>query len=1067
MTRRLVFLVAVAFILMLGQTAPLSASPLRQGGLPTVPVAATLTPPGGATLTPAATTTATTTATASRTATPEKSATPTDPPPPTNSPAPSPTPAPCPYPFGPSGYTYVWVSRQPGGPPQKDFPAGTVTVYVNMCYNSVNGSLPYTVEIVDSNNRPLAARAGTHPGTGITTASTPIDIPLFPTPNLQPYYARLTLPSLFPGPFWTWEWTVGTSVNFDRGQYQGTDDVARLTVFDALVAGDDSVSVSVTSETPGGRPLDSRTFTLMANPRGSGRFEGSFTFRTADMPPTFGALVVADGAVLTARYERSGQINPAVSSVATWSVPPTPTPSPTRTASPTSTPTPTVTLTPTVTQTPTITQTPTRTNTPLPGPTATPTPTFTVTQTYTPSPTSSPTAVPTWTPQAGVVTVTPRADQAGFYSQLAGANFPSPVWAGIWADGSNLHHGVVQFDLPPLPPGAQILGASVTLWGRQSYLDATAPVSWTLGLLPSRTTKFDETQPLTSASFDDIHAMRPSLATPAYDSSQLAVGTSNVFQLTQAQLVGELPVRYATTGRVTFRLDGPQTGSYNLFSWCGVSSYAAGSACNLAQRPLLTIRYGIPAPTFTPTFTPTPTRTATPTSTFTPTPTATWTPTWTLTPTNTASPTVTLTATATATATATLPPSLTPTATWTLTPSPTTTRTATATLSPTPTPTPTPGFVFVGHEPYRTYHTLADELWIEVIDPSPSPFQSQVYIFSDATAPGAGIFVNLSPSAGDPTRLQMSHVVRFCVDCAATDPAQFLLKVRDGGRIFVDYDNYSTGSARWFTGTATPTPSRTTAPTETQTPTQTATPPPTLTPTTTTTPSPTATLTPTSTRTATATATSTATPTITPTPVPTFDFYFDQRGGAYIGLDTQAVLTLYDEDIPIYCEIGLFPSEVTARVSSTTSPYAFQVTLKPFAPCSTVYTSRTLDHNDNVTFCVTCEVSDPQRHVLKVSDGDEVWAEYLDRLRPGVVHVARARWHAVPPTVTPTPTRTHTPTPGPTATVTPTPTATEPPPPTVTPTPTPPQDVTVTPTPTKVINYRYSVFLPLVTNGGE
>ena len=97
-----------------------------------------------------------------------------------------------------------------------------------------------------------------------------------------------------------------------------------------------------------------------------------------------------------------------------------------------------------------------------------------------------------------------------------------------------------------------------------------------------------------------------------------------------------------------------------------------------SERPKLEITFHVVEPTATPT--------ASPTATHTPTPTAT--PTDTLTPTETATPTLTPTPTGTATASPTQTSSPTPTGTSTRTPTVTLTPTQTPTFTPTPTPTP-------------------------------------------------------------------------------------------------------------------------------------------------------------------------------------------------------------------------------------------------------------------------------------------------------------------------------------------------------------------------------------------
>lgn len=1009
MLRRVPLTLLLAAILLVGfgLPAPLGAAPAAQG-----PTATATLPGGGTILPPAATATPTASATATATATA------TDPPPPTGSPTPSPTPLPCPYPLDGTAYTFVWMSEQPGGPPKKDFPADTVTAYINLCYDH-GAPLPYQIQIVDDNNQLLAGRAGIHPGSGVTTEPQPVDLPLFPTPNRQPYRTRLYFPDINPAnPFWTWEWQVGAVITFDRERYFGTVETALVTVYDPISAADDTVNVMVYSLRTGGATIDATQLTLVASPAASGRFQGTLRFQTSlgQSPP--GVIRVEDGAQLRAIYDRP---DPDVFATALWSMPPTPTPTPTRTSTPTVTPTPTQTQTPTRTPTPTITPTPTQTLTPTRTLSPTPGPSPTATNTPTVTPTATGTPVPTWTPIIGTLSVRPVSAQLGHFSTLQGAQIGGEPWAGIWTAGTNVYHGVVQFDLSGLPQNAVVTGASVSLTGRLDYTNPSLPQPWTLGLLPTRYGSFDETQPLASATYDSIHNAPAQLAAPPLETSALDVGVTNIF-VVNSGLLPSLTARRAETGRVTFRLDGAQSGPNNLFSWCGLTMYGTfpNQLCTESQRPTLTLTYAVAAPTFTPTatqpptntptVTPTPTRTATPTATLPVTATGTATVTATRTATPTATPTFTPTATATATTTGTLLPSLTPTAT----------MTRTATRTPTVTPTPTRGMVFVGHEPHRTYHTTADELWVEVIDPNP-PASPKLFI--SGLVLGAALEVPLIPSGTDPARLVMAQPVRFCTTCAGNDQSQLLLKVADNTSVRVLYGSL-TEFARWFEGTATPTPSP--SPTATATGTATATP--------------------TATATATPTATSTATPTATVTPVPTLTLYFDQENGVYVGTSALAVLTLYDPDAPQMCD----PNDTRqVTVSSSSDPYAFEVTLKPIAPCSPVYT--TLASDQNVQFCVACADSDPQTQTLKVASGDDIVAEYIVDGRP--LAVARARWLAVTPTPSLTPTVTLTATAGPSPTPTHTPTVT------LTPTPT----ATHTPEPER----PYHLFLPHIIAGGS
>jgi uncharacterized protein YkwD len=139
----------------------------------------------------------------------------------------------------------------------------------------------------------------------------------------------------------------------------------------------------------------------------------------------------------------------------------------------------------------------------------------------------------------------------------------------------------------------------------------------------------------------------------------LAVGRTNVFNFTTGQLAA-LSARVAGTRLVSFRLDGPTTGtSVNLFTWH--TGYTDASRTELGPRLFINYSLTPPSPeaTQTPTDTPGPTDTPPPTDM----------PTEGATPTDTETPTATETATPTDT-----PPPPPPTNTPTATPVPTLAR---------------------------------------------------------------------------------------------------------------------------------------------------------------------------------------------------------------------------------------------------------------------------------------------------------------------------------------------------------------------------------------------------------
>ena len=616
MSRRLTLILVLTFalaLLLTGQPAPLAAAPPAQSSQQPPP------PPPGSTSTPNPTATNTPTQTAVPVGTPTATTGPVT----------------CP-PVGLGG-NYVWMVKdtQPDSPPQQYFPQGTVTVYARLCYVAQDGQpLDYVIEIYDDTvMTPLYRRAGRYPGVGYYTHPEAIDIPVLLPTARQPFRTRIIFPSLSPGAWGgDWVWAVGSSVSLDKSEYVGISEPARVTVLDPLVE-DDQISVDVMSTRPDGSLISSMRLVLARTGPTGNRFEGSLTFRQNS--GGMGQLLVEDGATITVRYTRP---TPPIVATAVWRLPPTPSPTPTTTTTTTVTPTPSRTASPTISPTPTATLPPTRTQTPTitptwtPGPSSTPTATPTVTLTPSLTATASPTAVPTWTPQAGTRSIVAQEGQTGYFSALQGRSVPNNLWAGVWSNGLNIHHGVAQFNLSDLPPGALITQASVSLTGRLNYLNASYPVSWTLGLLPDKFGGYEESQPLSSATYNDVHAATVTLATPAYDSRELGVGLGNTFALTAEQLAA-LNARRATTGRVTFRIDGPPGGPDNLFVWCGNAPIVNGAQnCTGASRPTLSLAFVVPAATFTPTTSPTPTATGTATPTPSPTGTATPSPTRTVTP---------------------------------------------------------------------------------------------------------------------------------------------------------------------------------------------------------------------------------------------------------------------------------------------------------------------------------------------------------------------------------------------------------------------------------------------------
>ncbi len=509
----------------------------------------------------------------------------------------------------------------------------------------------------------------------------------------------------------------------------------------------------------------------------------------------------------------------------------------------------------------------------------TPTPTPLVRNTPTPTPTQRPGQVD--------VTVTPAAGQVGYFSAIHGNRLGAEsVFAGLLG-GQDTYHGIVQFDLPSLPPQARIVDARVTLTGKSdAQLDRTQPDVWGAYVLPERYNSL-----IATATYTDVHAAS-TVASLASDLKPGQLGPNVENTLRFSDLTFDLvDSRQRASGKLTLRLD-LFTGSFTtntLFSW-----YSGTTPAEASKAPVLHISYTLPVTT-TATATDAPTATATPTLTPTPSPTP---------GEATATPTPTTTQTATPTPSATGSPTITasssPTAT--ATSNPTATQ-VTSTLTPTATSTVSaPSVTF--DKPY--YVGVDDLARVSVFDPTVT--QAPIYARASSSGSFGSVVLTLWPSPTTPGLFVSDETLSFCLPDACTssgtNPTAHLRVVPPSTDLTVQYpatNPTTTGQAQWLetapptatvTATLTPSPSptpdasRTATPTATLTPTssptgsegsQTPTPTtapsvsPTVTASATLTPSPSPTRgegnrTPTATPTATVTSTPTATGSIPPQP---------------------------------------------------------------------------------------------------------------------------------------------------------------------------------------------------------
>lgn len=187
-----------------------------------------------------------------------------------------------------------------------------------------------------------------------------------------------------------------------------------------------------------------------------------------------------------------------------------------------------------------------------------------------------PTAVPTPVPGGRILILTPQAADAGWVVNDDDNNVSiydpqnhfgdSYLYAGI-LDGK-IYHAAFQFDLGHIPRGTKIIGASLRLTGlRAVQLEEGRRGTWQVHLLSSEIDPYWNTinyQQLTNA-------VTWSTLEPTLTQEQLREGQFYDFELSPKQIAlleRRLVESNDELGRqVSFRLDGPQTGSNNLFAW--------------------------------------------------------------------------------------------------------------------------------------------------------------------------------------------------------------------------------------------------------------------------------------------------------------------------------------------------------------------------------------------------------------------------------------------------------------------------------------------------------------------
>ncbi|MEO8082376.1 MAG: S8 family serine peptidase [Ardenticatenales bacterium] len=232
------------------------------------------------------------------------------------------------------------------------------------------------------------------------------------------------------------------------------------------------------------------------------------------------------------------------------------------------------------TPTPTIGASPTATVTPVP-----PTATFTAPP---PVPTASPTATvvmpPTQEPTGDQIDILPACQDVGYVRSYEGFNHfcDDDIFVGNYQ--GRIYFGGVQFDLAAVPEGRAVRAAQLIIDGLSTrYLSTAGNGVWEANLLEAAVDSSWR-----GVSYDSLRSARiSSKLTPQLHQYDLGVGVQNTFALQDVQL-RELEFRKAATGKISFRLDGPQIGVSNVMDWD--TGFGAGSR----TPPVLRVTLGPP-----------------------------------------------------------------------------------------------------------------------------------------------------------------------------------------------------------------------------------------------------------------------------------------------------------------------------------------------------------------------------------------------------------------------------------------------------------------------------------------
>ncbi len=300
------------------------------------------------------------------------------------------------------------------------------------------------------------------------------------------------------------------------------------------------------------RHLGSRALSIrMDGPPPGGNVTNLFTWDTG-----YGQTTRYAGVRLFVNYSTAGS-----------GPPPSATPSPTEPPAPnTATPTVGASPTPTTTLVP-----PTATFTaPPPPPTVTPSPTLVL--------------PPTREPDGNEIDILPACLDVGYVRSYEAFNHfcDDDMFTGYYQ--GRIYFGGVQFDLSAVPAGRAVRSARLLMNGLSTrYLSDAGNGVWEANLLEAAVDGGWR-----GVSYESLRSARiSSKLQPQLHQYDLGVGIQNVFTFDATQL-RELEFRKEATGKVSFRMDGPQVGVSNVMDWD--TGFGAGQR----NPPILRVTLGPP-----------------------------------------------------------------------------------------------------------------------------------------------------------------------------------------------------------------------------------------------------------------------------------------------------------------------------------------------------------------------------------------------------------------------------------------------------------------------------------------